>query len=124
MFYTFDSLFKISLNKINRKMCQTTLLSRQGETHISICSNCKTIHIWQKSYLLVLNETQFENFIEATQKNQYQEGYSRTADGEMRMIIHTPCPEIFFTFNEEEWLDFKTALHESFYMRQIYMMLQ
>lgn len=44
--------------------------------------------------------------------------------GEWKVIIHTPNPEISFAFNHEEFLDFKCAVQQAFYMNEVYVIME
>ncbi|MDH5828335.1 hypothetical protein ACFX5U_00280 [Sphingobacterium sp. SG20118] len=65
----------------------------------------------------------FEAFVAATMQSNIKSNYFSFPDGDMRVLIDTPCPEIVFVFNEDEWNDFSDALSESTYMSEIYQMI-
>jgi hypothetical protein len=104
-------------------MCQSVVLSHKGKSHISYCTKCKTFYIWQDSFLLSLGYLQFESFVSATMRSNVKGNYFSFPDGDMCVLIDTPCPEIVFVFNENEWNDFSDALSESTYMSEIYQMM-
>ena len=105
-------------------MCKTVVLSQKGNTNISICARCKTFYIWQQSYIMTLNESDYLDFMRHVDKQDANGSFSCFPDGEMRLMLNTPAPDIYFTFNEEEWGDFKSALLESHYMSQVYALWQ
>ncbi|WP_270087601.1 DUF6686 family protein [Sphingobacterium sp. SYP-B4668] len=104
-------------------MCQTIILSEKGVTHISLCRKCSLYYIWQSSFVLTFNKGQFESFVLSILNKADDNCYYIFPDGEGRITIETPCPEIVFNFNTEEWDDFKNALNESYYFQQFYNMI-
>ena len=104
-------------------MCQSVVLSHKGKSHISYCTKCKTIYIWQDSFLLSLGYNQFGSFVSSTIEKNVAGNYYNFPDGDIRVLIQTPCPEIVFVFNEEEWNDFSDALTESCYMQEVYQII-
>ncbi|MGJ1263770.1 hypothetical protein ACR78F_10850 [Sphingobacterium spiritivorum] len=105
-------------------MCQSILLSEKGTTHVSLCNKCQTFYIWQSSFVLTFTRRQFETFVETTLSQGNNHCFVSFPDGEFRLLLNTPCPEIVFNFRKEEWDDFVEALTESFYMQEVYSMIE
>ena len=104
-------------------MCDTKVLSQRGDTHISVCHKCKTYYIWQQSFVLTFTPGKFADFLNIIKSNGDELFFSSFADGEFRLILKTPYPDIVFSFNEEQWQNFRDALQESYYMNEFYSML-
>jgi hypothetical protein len=45
-------------------------------------------------------------------------------DGEERVIVHSPCRDISFTFTEQEWLNMKEAMNEAILLQQVYELIR
>lgn len=70
--------------------------------------------------MLSFQERQFVSFKKDTRSENFEESFFRFPDGEERLILHTPNPDICFSFTEDEWTDFSIALEEASYMQCIY----
>lgn len=70
--------------------------------------------------MLSFQEKQFVCFKKNTTSADFEENFYRFPDGEERLILHTPNPDICFSFTEDEWTDFAIALEEASYMQCIY----
>jgi len=104
-------------------MCQSVILSSKGNTTISYCSKCRNHYIWQNSFLLTFNPTQYTSFLHEIKGKMGVEEFYSFPDGLPRTILTTPVYEIVFTFTEEEWQDFTSTLHEAYYMREVYQLI-
>lgn len=104
-------------------MCPSIILSKQGNTLISYCSHCKNIYIWHNNIMLSFQESQFNSFRKYTVHTYFEDSFYTFPDGEERLILHTPNPDICFSFTEDEWLSFSSALEEASYMQEIYQLI-
>ncbi|MDQ1148589.1 hypothetical protein QE382_000573 [Sphingobacterium zeae] len=104
-------------------MCDTKILSQRGDTHISVCLKCQTYYIWQQSFVLTFTKNKFVDFLNMTRSTGDELFFSSFPDGEFRLIMKTPYPDIVFSFDEEQWQNFRDALQESYYMNEFYGML-
>ncbi|MCI0920658.1 hypothetical protein [Sphingobacterium rhinopitheci] len=101
-------------------MCQSTILNTKGNTIISYCPRCQNHYVWQRSFLLTFTLQQFECFASEIHVKQYDREFVRFPDGTFRTYLETPMREVLLTFTELEWFDFSKAIQESYYMREIY----
>lgn len=104
-------------------MCDTKLLSQRGNTHISVCQRCRTYYIWQCNFVLTFDHNKFLDFLDTVKRGGEDLFFTAFPDGDFRLIMKTPYPDIVFSFNEEEWQDFREALTESYYMHEFYLIL-
>lgn len=70
--------------------------------------------------MLSFSERQFVAFRKHTMSPDFEENFYNFPDGEERLILHTPNPDICFSFTEDEWTGFEIALEEASYMQSIY----
>lgn len=101
-------------------MCQSITLSSKGNTTISYCGKCQTHYIWQNSYVLSFTPFQYNSFVQDIKKRVGEEEFLIFPDGEERMLLATPLPEMFFTFSNDDWQNFIASLDEAYYMREVY----
>jgi hypothetical protein len=45
-------------------------------------------------------------------------------DGEERVVVHSPCRDISFTFTQPEWENMKEALNEAVLLQQVYELIR
>ncbi len=101
-------------------MCQLTILSTVGETVVGYCFKCQKHYVWQNSFLLTFSAFQFESFASDIEAKNGGKEYFSFPDGIKRTFLETPIQEVLLTFTEGEWFDFGKAIQDSFYMRDIY----
>ncbi|MBE8714037.1 hypothetical protein [Sphingobacterium hungaricum] len=101
-------------------MCQSIILSSNGNTVITYCKKCRNHYIWQNSFLLSFNTPQFQEFVDGIRAKIGKEEYFLFPDGESRVLLNTPVFEITFTFSFDEWRDFTNTLEEARYMREVH----
>lgn len=101
-------------------MCQSTILNTKGNTIISYCPKCQNHYVWQSSFLLSFSLFQFQCFASDIENCKVEKEYVRFPDGTWRTFLETPLQEILLTFTEDEWRDFRNAVQEAYYMREVY----
>lgn len=70
--------------------------------------------------MLSFLEHQFVSFRKHTMEPDFQEKFYNFPDGEERLVLNTPNPDICFSFTEDEWTNFAIAMEEAAYMQSIY----
>lgn len=73
--------------------------------------------------MLTFRDKQFNSFRKYTKSADFEECFYDFPDGEERLILHTPNPDICFSFTEEEWENFSIAMEEAAYMQEIYQLI-
>ncbi|MBW8688055.1 DUF6686 family protein [Chitinophaga rhizophila] len=101
-------------------MCSIRPLCNKNNAHISHCANCQTVYIWHNNLLLNFTPQDFQLFYETMQQQDFYDCSVTFPDGEERIIVHSPCRDISFTFNLQEWLDMKEAMNEAILLQQVY----
>jgi hypothetical protein len=104
-------------------MCETRVLSNQGATHISQCTDCRAIYIWHQNLILNFTESQFNDFKNFANDMDFEERLLPFPDGEDRAVLRTPHSDINFTFTYPEWENFKAAIDEALYMLEVYSLM-
>ncbi|WP_235833070.1 hypothetical protein [Arcticibacter tournemirensis] len=104
-------------------MCETRLLYSGDSVTVSQCVHCRVLFIWHGNILLSFTSEKFSSFRRAINSFGYEVQYQYFADGEERLVVSTPNPEISFAFTAEEWASFKNALNEAAYMQEIYALM-
>ncbi|MGO3108101.1 DUF6686 family protein [Sphingobacterium sp. JB170] len=94
-------------------MCKLKTLSREGKTTITQTTCCQIIHIWHSNLILRLDAQALSDFSRFLDEVLFETACVEFPDGEWKVIIHTPNPEISFAFDEWEFADFKTAVHDA-----------
>jgi hypothetical protein len=59
-------------------------------------------------------------FYETIQSQEFYDCSMLFPDGEERIIVHSPCRDISFTFTHTEWIDMKEAMNEAILLQQVY----
>lgn len=101
-------------------MCQSTILNTKGNTIISYCPTCQNCFIWQNSFLLTFSSLQFSCFASEIACEKLDKEFFRFPDGNSRTYLETPMKEVLLTFTAYEWMDFKEAIQEAYYMREVF----
>ena len=101
-------------------MCQSTVLNTKGNTIVSYCPKCQNCFICQNSFLLTFSSFQFEWFASEIAYRKLDNEFVRFPDGNIRTYLETPMKEVLLTFTEYEWMDFKQAIQEAYYMREVF----
>jgi hypothetical protein len=104
-------------------MCENRTLAQVAQAHISQCTNCKTVFLWHNNLLLNFPQEDFEQFSRALQQRQFDDYCVPFPDGEERVIMHSPCPDISFSFSRTEWTDMRAAVSEALLMQQVYALI-
>ncbi|MEJ6978985.1 DUF6686 family protein [Pedobacter sp. P351] len=104
-------------------MCETRVVSFNGNTQISYCVICKSFYIWHKNIVLNFTSVQFLSFKRYTEGLDFEECAFPFPDGEGRAMLHTPSKEISLAFTKDEWDSFSIALDEAGLMKQYYHLL-
>ncbi len=104
-------------------MCATNILSKQAATVISYCKCCETIYVWHNNLMLCFDIDQFKAFRDFTENWDHEDMVHDFPDGQERIVLRTPNRDINFTFTMDEWENFKQAMDEAMYMREIYMLI-
>jgi len=101
-------------------MCETRMLARKGQTHIGDCVHCKTVFLWHGNVLLHFTPDDFVKFSETLDRGAFCDSSMPFPDNRERVIVHTPCYDVSFTFTKPEWEDIRAAVEEALLMQQVY----
>ncbi|SEK45461.1 hypothetical protein SAMN04488505_101231 [Chitinophaga rupis] len=104
-------------------MCETRILSRKGQMRIGHCVHCKTVFLWHGNVLLHFTPNDFVQFSETLGHREFCDHSLPFPDDEERVIIHTPCQDISFTFTKAEWETLRAAVEEALLMQQVYALI-
>lgn len=105
-------------------MCETKILARHQQAHVSQCMHCKTIYLWHGNLLLNFTPNDFASFREALYQREFCECSMPFPDEEERVIIHSPVHDISFTFSKAEWINLQAAVDEALVMHQVYELIR
>ena len=103
-----------------RGMCETRILTQNGATTISHCSECGMINIWHQNLMLCFTPDQFRLFQQFAKEMNFESRCFPFPDGSERLVLCTPHNDINFVFDETEWKGFNAAMIEALYMQEIY----
>lgn len=101
-------------------MCDIRPLCIKNRAHISHCANCQTVYIWHNNIVLNFTPKDFQLFHEAMERQDFYDCSMMFPDGEERVVVHSPCRDISFTFTLPEWLNMKDAMNEAMLLQQVY----
>ncbi|QHS60940.1 DUF6686 family protein [Chitinophaga agri] len=101
-------------------MCSIRQLCNKNSAQISHCANCQTVYIWHNNLLLNFSPHDFQLFHETMQQQEFYDCSMMFPDGEERIIVHSPCRDISFTFTQPEWMDMKEAMNQAILLQQVY----
>ncbi|SFO23461.1 hypothetical protein SAMN05428949_4592 [Chitinophaga sp. YR627] len=101
-------------------MCDIRPLWNKNKAQISHCANCQTVYIWHNNLILNFTPKDFQLFHETLEHQDFYDCSMMFPDGEERVIVHSPCRDISFTFTLQEWLDMKEAMGEAVLLQQVY----
>lgn len=104
-------------------MCENRTLAQVAQAHISQCMNCKAVFLWHGNLLLNFSQDDFVQFSQALHKRDFGDYSVPFPDQEDRVIMHSPCQDISFTFTRSEWADMKAAVNEALLMQQVYALI-
>ncbi|MFT4202467.1 MAG: hypothetical protein QM610_01020 [Chitinophagaceae bacterium] len=104
-------------------MCQLRILGRQGSSCAMECVHCSNVYLFYKEVLLILSYSELEIFQQNLRDIDFWLYCQLTVDGQSRMTISSPKPDIHYHLNETEFEDLRSALHEAVCMREVYEML-
>ncbi len=104
-------------------MCENRNLAQVGLAHISQCMYCKTVFLWHGNLLLHLTQDDFKLFRDSLHQRDFDDYSVPFPDQEERVIMHSPCQDISFTFTRPEWTDMKAAVDEAWLMQQVYALI-
>lgn len=105
-------------------MCDIRTLCTKNQAHISHCTNCQTIYIWHNNLLLNFSPQDFQLFCDTLEHQEFYDCCMMFPDGEERVVVHSPCRDISFTFTQQEWLNMKEALNEAILLQQVYELIR
>jgi len=103
-------------------MCLTRELSKKGETIIMGCIECNAFYVFHNNLMLSFKQEEFEIFRADVEDLSFNEGWVPFPDGSKKVILHTPNSDISFSFAAEELELFKTAIAESIFMQEVYIL--
>lgn len=109
------------LNK--QRMCDTRTLAQTGQAHISQCQHCKMIFLWHGNLLLSFAPDDFLQFRTTLHQRKFDDYALPFPDAAERVIMHSPCHDISFTFTKAEWADMLAAVEEALLMQQVYALI-
>ncbi|HEU4555868.1 MAG TPA: hypothetical protein VFS25_23690 [Chitinophaga sp.] len=101
-------------------MCETRMLAHKGHTHIGHCMQCKTVFLWHGNVLLNFTPDDFIHFSKALNRGKFSECALPFPDNQERVIVHTPCYDISFTFTRAEWEVMVATVQEALLMQEVY----
>jgi hypothetical protein len=101
-------------------MCREVMLSKKGMVVICQCMECKMITIWHQSILLSFTPEQFKTFKMFIDELDIEQFTIPSPDGESRLLLRTPNPDINFIFTLDQWEDLNVAMEEAEYMQGVY----
>jgi hypothetical protein len=104
-------------------MCENRTLAQVAQAHISQCTYCKTVFLWHNNLLLNFPQEDFVQFSHALQQRVFDDYCVPFPDGEERVIMHSPSPDISFSFTRAEWTDMRAAVSEALLMQQVYALI-
>lgn len=104
-------------------MCENRILAQVAQAHISQCTYCKTVFLWHGNLLLNFTQEDFAHFCATLHQRNFCDYSIPFPDGEERVIMHSPCQDISFTFTKTEWTDMKAAADEALLMQQVYALI-
>ncbi len=104
-------------------MCLTRILSTKDQTVITSCLACKAFYIWHNNLMLSFTHKTFTTFQELLNSLSFNESSLPFPDMEERIILRTPNDDISFAFTETEFEQFKAAVAEAIYMKEVYLLL-
>lgn len=105
-------------------MCDIRTLCAKNQAHISHCTNCQTVYIWHNNLVLNFTPPDFQLFCETLEQQEFYDCSMMFPDGEERVVVHSPCRDISFTFTQPEWLNMKEALQEAVLLQQVYELIR
>ena len=73
--------------------------------------------------MLTFSPAKFQSFKKYTGSPGMEDFFYAFPDGEERLVLHTPNPDICFSFKEAEWTDFYAAMEEAAYMQSVYQLI-
>jgi hypothetical protein len=105
-------------------MCDIKTLCIKNQAHISHCAHCQTVYIWHNNLLLNFSPKDFQLFHETLLQQRFYDCCMLFPDGEERVVVHSPCRDISFTFTQAEWQDMRDAMEEAVLMQQVYELIR
>ena len=104
-------------------MCENRTLAQVAQAHISQCTYCKAVFLWHNNLLLNFSQDDFAQFSQSLHQRDFDDYSVPFPDGEDRVIMHSPCQDISFTFTRPEWTDMRAAVSEALLMQQVYALI-
>ncbi len=104
-------------------MCETRTLARKEQAFIGHCINCKTVYLWHGNLLLHFTPDEFVQFSTTLHRHEFCEYSMPFPDEEERVILHSPCQDVSFTFTKTEWTILKSTVDEAVMMQQVYALI-